>query len=67
MAELSENSTIEELEARRDEIALEQAALTAEHRKLGVYLNAKRVVEKAERKQVGNIIETEAMEVESNG
>lgn len=69
---LTADSTLEELNARREEIALEQAALQKEHRQLGALINAKDIdvdVLRAEHERLGNIIKTTemAMEVTSDG
>lgn len=63
---LNADSTEEEIHARRDEIALEQAKLTKEHRALGKILKAKQA-DVVEIGDGGNVIEVSDMEVESNG
>lgn len=72
MKTLTLNSTVEEIEARRDEIALDQAQLQAEHRRLGGLLNIKRTdmaTVEAEYERLGNIIAASKleMEVSANG
>lgn len=64
---LYHGSAVEQLESRREEIALEQTALSEEHRELGRWINLKDMdvpAMKAEAARLNSIVEAAELSVE---